>query len=188
MKIKYHTDLKTFAPYKRDKKTFSRPWATPGTFGLEHRLGGLEKSDGSGDVSYDPANHQLMTDYRLKKVESLANSIPELEVQGSKSGKLLVLGWGSTYGAISAAVEKESRNGSDVSSAHLKYLNPFPKNLGKVISSFEKILIPELNMGQLSMIINAKFNLNVIQLNKVQGKPFLIHEIIEKIQLILEGK
>ena len=188
LKIQYHTDLKTFAPYKRDKKTFSRPWATPGTFGLEHRLGGLEKSDGSGDVSYDPANHQLMTDYRLKKVESLANSIPELEVQGSKSGKLLVLGWGSTYGAISAAVEKESRNGSDVSSAHLKYLNPFPKNLGKVISSFEKILIPELNMGQLSMIINAKFNLNVIQLNKVQGKPFLIHEIIEKIQLILEGK
>ena len=188
IKIKYHTDGKTFEPYKRDKKTFSRPWATPGTFGLEHRLGGLEKSDGSGDVSYDPANHQLMTDYRRKKVESLANSIPEIEVAGNKSGKLLVLGWGSTFGAISSAVEKEQKNGSDVSSAHLRYLNPFPKNLGKVLSSFENILIPELNMGQLSILINAKFHLKVIQLNKVQGKPFLIHEISEKIRLTLEGK
>ncbi len=129
-----------------------------------------------------------MTDYRRKKVESLANIIPELEIFGAKSGKLLVLGWGSTYGAISTAVEKEQKNGTDVSSAHLKYLNPFPNNLGKVLSSFENILIPELNMGQLSMIINSKFNLNVIQLNKVQGKPFLIHEITEKIRLILEGK
>ena len=188
MKIKYHTDGKTFEPYKRDKKIFSRPWATPGTFGLEHRLGGLEKSDGSGDVSYDPANHQLMTDYRRKKVESLANSIPELDVFGAKSGKLLVLGWGSTFGAISSAVEKEQKNGSDVSSAHLRYLNPFPKNLGNVLSSFENILIPELNMGQLSILINAKFHLKVIQLNKVQGKPFLIHEISEKIRLTLEGK
>ena len=188
IKIKHYTDAKTFEPYKRDKKTFSRPWAIPGTFGLEHCLGGLEKSDGSGDVSYDPANHQLMTDYRRKKVESLANIIPELEIYGAKSGKLLVLGWGSTYGAISTAVERERKNNADVSSAHLKYLNPFPKNLGKVLSSFEKILIPELNMGQLSMIINAKFNLKVVQLNKVQGKPFLIHEITEKIRLILEGK
>ncbi len=187
IKFKQHTDPKTFAPYKRDKKTFSRPWATPGTFGLEHRLGSLEKLDGSGDVSYDPANHQLMTDYRRKKVESLANIIPELEIYGAKSGKLLVLGWGSTYGAISTAVEKEQKNGTDVSSAHLRYLNPFPKNLGKVLSSFENILIPELNMGQLSMLINAKYNLNVILLNKVQGKPFLIHEITEKIRLILEG-
>ncbi|MCH7495303.1 MAG: 2-oxoglutarate ferredoxin oxidoreductase subunit alpha, partial [Candidatus Marinimicrobia bacterium] len=187
IEIKHHTDPDTYAPYLRDMKTFSRPWAVPGTPGLEHRLGGLEKADGSGDVSYDPANHELMTMYRHKKVESLANSIPLLKVTGPKSGKLLVLGWGSTFGAISAAVKSLSANGVEISSTHLNYLNPFPKNLGKVLSSFEKVLIPEINLGQLALLIKARFGVEVVQLNKVKGKPFLIHEIYDKIREVLEG-
>jgi len=187
IKIKHHTDPDTYAPYLRDMKTFSRPWAIPGTPGLEHRLGGLEKADGSGDVSYDPANHELMTMYRYKKVESLANSIPLLKVNGPKSGKLLVLGWGSTFGAISAAVKSLNASGAELSSAHLNYLNPFQKNLGKVLNSFEKVLIPEINLGQLALLIKARFGVEVVQLNKVKGKPFLIHEISKKIREVLEG-
>ncbi|MCH7618932.1 MAG: 2-oxoacid:acceptor oxidoreductase subunit alpha [Candidatus Marinimicrobia bacterium] len=187
IEIKHHTDPKTFAPYLRDMKTFSRPWAVPGTPGLEHRLGGLEKADGSGDVSYDPANHELMTMYRHKKVESLANSIPLMSVTGPKSGKLLVLGWGSTFGAISAAVKSLSASGVEISSTHLNYLNPFPKNLGKVLNSFEKVLIPEINLGQLALLIKARFGVRVVQLNKVKGKPFLIHEISDKILEVLKG-
>jgi len=188
IEITSHKDPKTFQPYLRDKKTFSRPRAIPGTPGLEHRIGGLEKSDGSGDVSYDPQNHELMTEYRHKKVEKLADIIPDLEVSGEKSGELLVLGWGSTYGAIKAAVMLHRKKGNKVSNAHLRYLNPFPKNIGKVLDSFEKILIPEINRGQLAFLIKANYGKKIIQQNKVQGKPFLIHEIVDKIQTILDGQ
>ena len=183
-----YKDSKTFQPYLRDKDSLSRPRAIPGTPGLEHRIGGLEKADVSGDVSYDPLNHEIMTNYRHDKVERLADIIPPLKVSGEKSGKILVLGWGSTYGAIKSAVELHRKKGNKVSSAHLRYLNPFPKNLGKVLDSFEIILMPELNRGQLALIIKAKFNQKIIQQNKVQGKPFLIHEIVDKIQNILDGQ
>jgi len=188
IEITSHKDPKTFQPYLRDKKSLSRPRAIPGTPGMEHRIGGLEKADVSGDVSYDPQNHELMTEYRHGKVEKLADIIPLLKVSGGNSGKILVLGWGSTYGAIKAAVEIHRKKGNKVSNAHLKYLNPFPKNLGKVLDSFENILIPELNRGQLALLIKAKYEKKVIQQNKVQGKPFMIHEIVDKIQTIMDGK
>ena len=188
IEITRHKDPKTFQPYLRDKESFSRPRAIPGTPGLEHRIGGLEKADVSGDVSYDPHNHELMTEYRHNKVERLADIIPSLKVSGEKSGKILVLGWGSTYGAITAAVELHRKKGNKVSNAHLNYINPFPKNLAKVLDSFENILMPEINRGQLAFIIKAKFEKKVIQQNKVQGKPFMIHEIVDKIQTILDGQ
>ncbi len=175
-----------FLPYMRNVDTFARPWAIPGTAGLEHRVGGLEKDALSGDVSYDPNNHQLMTDARAWKVANIANDIPPLEVDGDEDAEILVLGWGSTFGSIRAAANRSRLVGRKVATTHLRYLNPLPNNLGDLLRSYDKILIPELNTGQLMKVIRAEFLIDATGLNKVSGEPFKISEIMEKIQEMVE--
>ena len=172
----------TFLPYMRDIDTFARPWAVPGTAGLEHRIGGLEKEAITGNVSYDPANHQLMTDSRAWKVANIVNDIPDLEVAGDEDAELLVLGWGSTFGSIRAAARRVRLAGGKVATLHLRHLNPMPQNLGEILHRYEKILIPELNTGQLRKVIRAEFLVDAKGLNKIAGEPFKISEITEKIE------
>ncbi len=169
-----------FMPYERDER-LSRPWAIPGTPGLEHRLGGLEKQDGSGNVCYDPDNHEHMCRLRAEKVARIADDIPLQELDGPDSGDLLVLSWGGPYGACATAVHQAQAAGKKVSHCQLRYINPFPKNLADIFTRFEKILVPELNLGQLSLILRAEFLLDIISLNKVTGKPFSVAEILTKI-------
>jgi len=173
-----------FLPYKRNERLV-REWALPGTPGLEHRIGGLEKEDVSGEVCYDPDNHHHMVCTRRKKIDNIAETVPPLDVFGDSSGDLLVLGWGSTYGPITTAVERCRAKGMRVSSAHLRYLDPMPKNVGDVLSGFATVLIPEMNLGQLLAHIRAKYLVDAIGLNKVQGKPFMIQEIEDKIEELL---
>ena len=177
----------SFAPYKRDKKTLSRSWALPGQKGLEHRIGGLEKADVTGHVSYDPDNHHHMVKLRQKKIDIIADFIPEAKPYGNDKGDFLVLGWGGTYGAIRSAVEQCNEEGLSVSHLHLKYLNPLPKNLGEVLLKFNKVLIPEINLGQLSDIIRANYLIDTINYNRVSGKPFTKSDIYEKILDTLKG-
>jgi 2-oxoglutarate ferredoxin oxidoreductase subunit alpha len=187
IEVKFRTDPEGFAPYLRDEN-LARPWVKPGTPGLEHRIGGLEKQNITGNVNYEPENHELMVKLRAQKVKNIENDIPLLEVEGEKSGKLLVLGWGSTYGSITAAIENQKAKGNNVSHAHLRYLNPMPKNTEEVLKSFDKVLIPEMNMGQLSKIIKSEFLIDVIGLNKVKGSPFKAKEIEAKIEEILQDE
>ncbi len=175
-----------FLPYKRDAR-LARPWAIPGTPGLMHRIGGLEKQDVTGNVSYDPQNHQHMVDTRAQKVANVAQDIPEQELVGAPSGDLLVLSWGGTYGACLTAVRSARAKGLNVSHAHLRWLSPFPRNLGKILSSFKKVLVPELNSGQLRTIIRSQFLVDAKGLNKVQGKPFTVAEILQRIEDELNG-
>ncbi len=172
----------TFLPYSRDEN-LARPWALPGTPGLMHRLGGLEKEDGTGNVSYDPDNHQHMVETRAKKVANVANFISDLEVEGPESGTL-VLSWGGTYGACRTAVKECQAAGVQVAHTHLRWLNPFPKNLGQILNKYDNVLIPELNTGQLRHLINAEFLIDAKGLNKIKGKPFHIAEIIQAINEI----
>lgn len=172
----------TYLPYLRDPETLSRPWAVPGTPGLEHRVGGLESESVTGNVSYEPANHQLMTDIRAAKVAGIARDIPDVEVDDPDGADLLVLGWGSTYAPIKATVNNLRRTqGVKVARAHLRHLNPFPKNLGEVLGSYEKVLIPELNTGQLRYVLRAEYLVPTEGLNKVSAEPFRISEIRDKI-------
>ena len=171
-----------FQVFRRDAQTMARRWPVPGTPGFEHRIGGLEKDQLTGNVSYDPDNHEQMMLTRRKKVDNIANFIPEQRVDGDQSGTLLILGWGSTHGAIRAAVDQSRKAGIKVSHAHIRYLNPFPKNLGEILNNFETILIPELNMGQLSFLIQAKYLREVVSMTKVKGRPFLVSELKAKIQ------
>jgi 2-oxoglutarate ferredoxin oxidoreductase subunit alpha len=182
IEVKFHTDPSTFMPYAREPETLARPYALPGTPGLEHRIGGIEKQHITGNVNYDPENHHLMVKLRQEKVDRAAADIPLLEVMGEKSGKVLVLGWGSTFGSISSAVEKMQRDGKSVSAAHLRYLNPFPRNLGEVISGFETVIVPEMNLGQLCTMIRAKYLVDAVPFSKVKGRPFQIREIIRKVE------
>jgi len=175
-----------FMPFERDER-LSRPWAIPGTPGLEHRLGGLEKQDISGTVCYDPNNHDHMCRLRAEKVAGIVNDIPEQTLDGPDTGDLLVLSWGGTYGACATAVHRALAEGKKVSHCHLRYLNPFPKNLGDIFNRFDKVLVPELNLGQLSMMVRAQYLLDTIGLNKMQGKPFSVGEISEKIDQLLQG-
>jgi len=174
-----------FQPYRRDPQTLARPWAIPGTPGLEHRIGGLSKEDGTGDVSYDPQNNQQMIELRAAKVARIANGIPPVEVFGTPRGELLVVGWGSTHGAITSAVEEAQRDGRSVSSIHLRHLNPFPSNLGDVLEGFERILVPELNGGQLVRLLRAEFLIAAESMPKLQGQPFRIQEIRARIDAML---
>lgn len=185
IEIKFRTDPNGFYPYQRDPETLARPWAIPGTPGLEHRIGGLEKQHITGNVSYDPENHQLMTHLRAEKIARVAQDIPDVEVFGDREGELLVVGWGGTYGAITSAVEQVQAKGLPVSSIHLRYLNPLPRNLGQVLSRFRKILVPELNMGQLVFLLRAKYLVDAIPFNKVKGRPFKISELVMKIEELL---
>ncbi|MBI2780829.1 MAG: 2-oxoacid:acceptor oxidoreductase subunit alpha [Chloroflexi bacterium] len=166
-----------FYPYLRDETTLARPWALPGTPGLEHRIGGLEKADVMGNVSYDPDNHHRMTLLRQAKIDGIAADIPPLEVHGPAEGDLLVLGWGSTYGAIRSAVKRLQDRGASIAHAHLRYLNPLPENVGDVLKAYKRVLIPELNLGQLRMLIRARYLIDAIGYNRVRGKPFRIAEL-----------
>ncbi len=174
-----------YNPYKRDPKTLARPWAVPGQKGFEHRIGGIEKAASSGDISYDPGNHHRMTLNRVNKVAGIVQDIPPIEVSGPTEGDMLVLGWGGTYGAIASAAENARNMGKSVASAHLRYLNPFPGNLGEVIGNYKQVLIPELNMGQLSLLIRARYVVDAVPFNKVSGQPFKISEIEAKIDELL---
>jgi len=174
-----------FRPYKRDPETLARPWAVPGTKGLEHRIGGLEKLDELGTVSYDPDNHHRMTLLRAEKVARVARDIPATEVWGDRTGDLLILGWGSTYGSIRSAVERMRERGKRVSHVHLRYLNPLPDDLGEILTGFKTVLLPELNLGQLRMLLRAKYLVDIIGFNLVRGKPFQIGEIEAKAESLL---
>ena len=179
--VRFASEGDSFKPYARDPETLARPWAPPGTPGLEHRIGGLEKSDIEGNVSYSAENHDKMVRFRAEKVARIANDIPDVEVVGDHEGELLVLGWGSTQGAILSAVQRARARGLSVSCAHLRYLNPFPPNLANVLSRFDKVLIPELNLGQLRMLIRSRYMVDAAGLNVVTGRPFKIHDIEQRI-------
>jgi 2-oxoglutarate/2-oxoacid ferredoxin oxidoreductase subunit alpha len=177
---------RVFWPYKRDPKTLARPWAIPGTPGLEHRIGGIEKADGHGNISYDPINHDLMTRTRQAKIDGIAHDIPELHVDDpSGRAKVLILGWGSTYGPIGAAVRRVRQAGGEIASAHLRHLNPFPKNAGEVLRSYDKVIVPEMNLGQLTMLLRAKYLVDVMGFNKVQGMPFSVGELEHAINEVI---
>jgi 2-oxoglutarate ferredoxin oxidoreductase subunit alpha len=175
---------KVFWPYLRDERTLARPWAIPGTPGLEHRIGGLEKLDGSGEVSYDPENHEKMVRLRAAKVARIAADIAPVEVDdpdGIGAAPLLVLGWGSTFGAIATAVRRVRERGLEVAHAHLVHLNPFPANLGEVLASYANVLVPEANLGQLVKMVRAEFLVDAKSLTKVQGVPFHAAQIEEAV-------
>ncbi len=179
------TNGDTFMPYARDER-LARPWALPGTPGLMHRLGGLEKEDVTGNVNYEPANHQHMVDLRARKVAGIADDIPLQQVEGPATGKLLVISWGGTFGAVATATRRVRALGGSVAHTHLRYLNPLPSNLGELIKGYEKVLVPELNKGQLLKVLRAEYLVDAVGLNKVQGKPFEIREVVEKVQSLLK--
>lgn len=166
--------------------TLSRPWAVPGTPGLEHRIGGLEKEDVTGNVSYDPLNHEHMVRLRAEKVALIANDIPAAVVEGDQSGDLLIVGWGSTQGAITAAVKAQRAKGHRIGHLHLRYLNPLPNNVGDILTRYKHVLVPEMNMGQLVMVLRAKYLVEAHGYNKIQGKPFKQAEIEQKIEEFLD--
>jgi len=180
--VAFHTDPKDFKPYRRDAATLARAWVKPGTPGLEHRIGGLEKQDGTGNVSYDPANHQKMVQLRQEKVQRVVADVPDLKVFGPDRGDLLVIGWGSTFGAIHAATRLAQADGLKVAQAHLHHLNPFPANLGDVMSRYDKVLCPEMNTGQLKLLLRARYLVDVQGLNKIEGQPFRVREVLTRIQ------
>jgi 2-oxoglutarate ferredoxin oxidoreductase subunit alpha len=182
--VRHHQQKEGFSPSQRDENTLARVWAKPGTPGLEHRIGGIERNYDTGDISYDPANHQKMTDVRKAKIDGIADDIPLQEVVlGEPGGKLAIVGWGSTFGAIHQAVKRCRIEGLDVSHIHVRYISPFPRNLGELLKGFDRLLIPEMNTGQLINLIRAKTILDAEGLNKVSGQPFKIGEIIAAIHL-----
>jgi 2-oxoglutarate ferredoxin oxidoreductase subunit alpha len=183
--VRMRTEAAGFAPYERDPATLARPWAIPGTPGLEHRIGGLEKQDGTGHVSYDAQNHHHMVEVRAEKIDRIADDVPDAEVLGGADGELLIVGWGSTYGAIAHATQICRQRGLAVSSMHLKYLHPMPRNVGRVLARFGRVLVPELNLGQLRMLLRARFLVDAEGLNKVQGRPFKVQEIVAKVEQML---
>jgi 2-oxoglutarate/2-oxoacid ferredoxin oxidoreductase subunit alpha len=179
-----------FLPYLRDPDTMARPWAVPGTPGLEHRIGGLEKADGTGNISYDPANHDLMVRTRQAKVDRIAATIPPVEVDDPDAAtgdgaRVLVLGWGSTYGPIGAAVRRVRKEGLSVAQAHLRHLNPFPTNLGEVLRRYDRVVVPEMNLGQLALLLRAKYLVDVIGYNQVRGLPFRASELAEVLKGVI---
>jgi 2-oxoglutarate ferredoxin oxidoreductase subunit alpha len=185
---KFADDPEKFAPYARDPETMARMWAIPGMQGMEHRIGGLEKDSLSGAVSHNPENHQLMVETRQKKIERIANDIPKAKIMGNEDADLLVIGWGSSYGAIKSAVDQKNSEGARVAYVHLKHLNPLPSNLGEIIEKYDTILVPEMNLGQLKSILHAKYFKPLLGLNKVQGLPFTTLEVKAKINEILTEK
>ncbi len=177
-----------YLPYKRDPQTLARPWAVPGTPGLEHRVGGLEKQDITGNINYEPLNHENMVRIRAAKVASIVQDIPDVEPAGDAEGDLLIVAWGSTHGAITAALKAQRSQGRKIGHVHLRYLNPLPANLGDVLQRYKTVLVPELNMGQLLWVLRAKYLVDAIGLNKIQGRPFKQAEVEQKIEEILGEK
>jgi 2-oxoglutarate/2-oxoacid ferredoxin oxidoreductase subunit alpha len=184
--VHFETNTENFHPYRRDPSTLARPWAIPGTPGLEHRVGGIEKQDVTGNINYDPLNHERMVRLRAAKVEAVADDIPDVVPAGDQSGDLLIVAWGSTHGPITAALKTAREKGQSVGHVHLRHLNPLPKNLGEVLKRYKHVLVPEMNMGQLLMILRAKYLVDAQGYNKIQGKPFKQSEIEQKIDEILE--
>jgi 2-oxoglutarate ferredoxin oxidoreductase subunit alpha len=183
--VHFVTDPQGFLPYKRDPQTLARPWAIPGTAGLEHRIGGLEKQDVTGNVNYEPLNHEKMVRLRAAKVEAIGQDVPDVVPAGDPDGDLLVIGWGSTYGSITAAVKAQRVAGRRIGHVHLRYLNPLPRNLAQVLERYHKVLVPEMNMGQLSLILRAKYLVDTEGYNKIQGQPFKQAELEAKIEEVL---
>lgn len=187
LKVTFRTDPEGFFPYLRDDTTLARPWVMPGTPSLEHRIGGLEKEFLSGNVCYAPMNHEQMVRVRARKVAGIAAEVPPTEVRGAPQGDLLVIGWGSTFGSIAAAVNQAQQQGKAASHVHLRYLNPLPSDLGSIISRFKKVLVPEMNLGQLVKIVRAEYLVDAVGLNKIQGLPFKVSEITSRIDRMLEA-
>jgi 2-oxoglutarate ferredoxin oxidoreductase subunit alpha len=175
------TNENAYLPYLRDERLV-RPWAVPGTPGLEHRIGGIEKADVTGNICYDPENHEHMTRIRRQKVANIADAIPAQFVEGPASGDVLLVSWGGTFGAVRTAAAEARRRGNSVAHCHLRYLNPFPKNLGAILSRYRRVLVPELNSGQLRLLLRSTFLVDAIGVNKVQGKPFLVSELLRAIE------
>jgi len=184
--VHFETDPEGFLPYKRNPSTLARPWAIPGTPGLEHRVGGIEKQDVTGNINYEPLNHEHMVRTRAEKVEGIAQDIPEIVPEGDPSGDLLIVAWGSTHGPITAAMKPMREKGHRIGHVHLRYLNPLPRNLGDILKRYKKILVPEMNMGQLVLILRAKFLVDAESYGKIQGKPFKQSEIEAKIEELLD--
>jgi 2-oxoglutarate ferredoxin oxidoreductase subunit alpha len=180
--VKFATDPEGFLPYKRDPQTLARPWAIPGTPGLEHRIGGIEKQDVTGNINYEPLNHERMVRLRAAKVAGIVQDVPDAVAAGDPEGDLLLVGWGSTYGAITAALRAQREKGRKVGHVHLRYLNPLPKNLGDVLKRYKKVIVPEMNMGQLLMVLRAKYLVDAEGMNKIQGQPFKQAEIEKVIE------
>jgi 2-oxoglutarate/2-oxoacid ferredoxin oxidoreductase subunit alpha len=183
--VKFETNPEGFMPYKRNPATLARPWAVPGTPGLEHRIGGLEKQDGTGNVNYEPLNHENMVRVRAAKVAAIAQEIPEVEPNGDLSGDLLIVSWGSTFGSITQAVKAQREHGRKIGHLHLRFLNPLPSNVGDILKRYKRVLVPELNMGQLLWVLRAKFLVDAVGLNKIQGRPFKQTELEQKIEEML---
>jgi 2-oxoglutarate ferredoxin oxidoreductase subunit alpha len=176
----------SYLPFKRDPETLARPWAVPGTAGLEHRIGGIEKADGTGNISYDPDNHDRMVRLRQAKIDGI--DVPDLTVDDPDGdARVLVLGWGSTYGPIAAAARRVRAAGGKVAQAHLRHLNPLPANTGDVLRAYDKVLLPEINLGQLAMLLRARFLIDVISYNRVRGLPFKAEELAAVIQDVIES-
>ncbi len=183
--VKFTTDPVGFFPYKRDPQTLARPWAIPGTPGLEHRIGGIEKQDVTGNVNYEPLNHEKMVRIRAAKVEAIRQDIPNVMPMGDPDGDLLLVSWGSTYGSVIQAVKEQRAKGRRIGHLHLRHLNPLPGNVGDVLKRYKRVLVPELNMGQLLWILRAKFLVDAVGLNKIQGRPFKQSELEQKIEEML---
>jgi 2-oxoglutarate ferredoxin oxidoreductase subunit alpha len=186
LKVEFATTQENFLPYDRDPKTLARPWAIPGTKGLEHRIGGIEKADKTGAISYEPKNHDFMVRTRQAKIDNV--EVPELHVDDpTGDANVLFLGWGSTFGPIASAVEVLRTNGEKVAQAHLKYINPFPKNLGEVLNRYPKVITPEMNLGQLALLLRAKYLKDIISYNQVRGLPFSTAELVEAAMGVING-
>jgi 2-oxoglutarate ferredoxin oxidoreductase subunit alpha len=179
-------DGQVFQAFARDPITLARKWAIPGTPGLEHRIGGLEKARNTGAVAYDPESHQGMTNERHAKVAGIADDIPLAEVMGRQDGDALVVSWGGTFGAVSTAVEEANKGGLQVAHVHLQYLNPFPRNLGELLHKYDRVIVPELNMGQLRLLLSGRFGLPVQGISQVRGKPFKVSFLVSELHRILE--
>jgi len=183
--VRFETNPVDFRPYRRDPVTLARPWAIPGTPGLEHRIGGLEKQDVTGNVNYEPLNHERMVRLRAEKVAAIVQDVPDVVPAGDASGDLLIVGWGSTHGPITAALKAQREKGRRIGHVHLRHLNPLPKNLGEVLGRYDRVLVPEMNMGQLVMLLRAKYLVDAQGYNKIQGKPFKQSELERKIEEVL---
>src|SRR6267378_296634 len=183
--VKFETNPEGFFPYKRDPQTLARPWAIPGTPGLEHRIGGIEKQEVTGNVNYEPLNHEKMVRIRAARVEAIRQDIPDVTPAGDPQGDLLLVSWGSTFGSVTQAVKEQREKGRKIGHVHLRHLNPLPGNVGEVLKRYKKVLVPELNMGQLLLLLRAKYLVDAVGLNKIQGRPFKQSELEQKIEEML---
>jgi 2-oxoglutarate ferredoxin oxidoreductase subunit alpha len=186
--IEFRSDKEGFFPYLRDPATLARPWVRPGTPGLEHRIGGIEKQDVTGNISYDPENHDHMVRTRAEKVRRVAQEIPPTSINGPATGDLLVVGWGGTFGAITAAVERAQSEGRSVAAVHLRHLNPLPPDLGHILREYRKVLVPEINSGQLVRIVRAEYLVDAVGFNRVRGLPLASDEIYDAIIQLIESQ